>query len=217
MLTDSEMSSLDEQTATEKSRLCMGWKWRTTSCRLLAKRDDWLALCWGRWRWVCCLAPWYPRLLVSVASSDRFAFEDSPRNCSRSKEIWSVWEVAKRLSSRGCRPTTYCARLMWSALIPLTFSLMIAALSNVIGSAAKQPDRVLRYCRGEQLLYHFDPILATQVTLFRGGEPISQDPVLHVVSGYRWLKRTAGTGRRHQAHHSGIFLSRSRSDGDAGI
>ena len=75
---------------------------------------------------------------------------------------------------------------------------------------------VLRYCRGEQHLYHFNPILAPQENLFRGGGThIAKDPVRLVVSGYRWLCVQPGTRQTHQAHHSGIFLSRSRSGGDA--
>ena len=82
--------------------------------------------------------------------------------------------------------------------------------------AATNPDRVLRYCRGEQHLYHFNPILAPQENLFRGGGThIAKDPVRLVVSGYRWLCVQPGTRQTHQAHHSGIFLSRSRSGGDA--
>jgi pimeloyl-ACP methyl ester carboxylesterase len=47
---------------------------------------------------------------------------------------------------------------------------------------------VLRYCRGEQHLYHFNPIIAPQENLFKGsGIAIAMDPVRLVVSGYRWL------------------------------
>jgi pimeloyl-ACP methyl ester carboxylesterase len=54
--------------------------------------------------------------------------------------------------------------------------------------AAKHPDRMLRYCRGEQHLYHFNRALAPQENLFKGdGTEIARDPVRLVVLGYRWL------------------------------
>ena len=71
-----------------------------------------------------------------------------------------------------------------------SFNLLTRDRGTVQGDwiAATHPDRVLRYCRGEQHLYHFNPILAPQENLFRGGGThIAMDPVLLVVSGYRWL------------------------------
>lgn len=55
--------------------------------------------------------------------------------------------------------------------------------------AAKHPERVLRYGRGEQHLYHFHPSLAPQGELFaeapRNG--IMDDPRHLVIWGYSWL------------------------------
>ena len=71
-----------------------------------------------------------------------------------------------------------------------SFNLVTHDRGTVQGDwlAATQPDRVLRYCRGEQHLYYFNPILAPQENLLKGGgSPIAMDPVRLVVSGYRWL------------------------------
>jgi pimeloyl-ACP methyl ester carboxylesterase len=71
-----------------------------------------------------------------------------------------------------------------------SFNLLTHDRGTVQGDwlAATHPDRVLRYCRGEQHLYHFNPILAPQENLFKGrGTDIAMDPVRLVVSGYRWL------------------------------
>jgi pimeloyl-ACP methyl ester carboxylesterase len=71
-----------------------------------------------------------------------------------------------------------------------SFNLLTHDRGTVQGDwiAATNPDRVLRYCRGEQHLYHFNPILAPQENLFRGGGThIAKNPVRLVVSGYRWL------------------------------
>jgi pimeloyl-ACP methyl ester carboxylesterase len=73
-----------------------------------------------------------------------------------------------------------------------SFNLLTHDRGTVQGDwlAAKHPDRVLRYCRGEQHLYHFNPILAPQENLFKEGgrgRGIAMDPVRLVVSGYRWL------------------------------
>jgi pimeloyl-ACP methyl ester carboxylesterase len=70
------------------------------------------------------------------------------------------------------------------------FNLLAHDRGTVQGDwlAATHPDRVLRYCRGEQHLYHFNPVLAPQENLFKGeGTNIARDPVRLVVLGYRWL------------------------------
>ena len=151
-----------------------------------------------------------------MASSDRFTFEDSPCNCSRPKGYGQSEK----------RPGDYRHEGVAQQLLGLldvigidSINLLTHDRGTVQGDwiAATNPDRVLRYCRGEQHLYHFNPILAPQENLFRGGGThIAKDPVRLVVSGYRWLCVQPGTRQTHQAHHSGIFLSRSRSGGDAG-
>lgn len=50
---------------------------------------------------------------------------------------------------------------------------------------ANHPDRVLRYARGEQHLYHFNPILAPQEKLFSQSQ-MMLDPTRFVIWCYKW-------------------------------
>jgi pimeloyl-ACP methyl ester carboxylesterase len=71
-----------------------------------------------------------------------------------------------------------------------TFTLLTHDRGSLQGGwlAAAHSERVLRYARGEQHLYHFNPVLAPQEELFKGrGTDIALDPALLVVFGYRWL------------------------------
>ena len=55
--------------------------------------------------------------------------------------------------------------------------------------AAKHPEAVLRYGRGEQHLYHFNPALAPQEAIFRDSPwtGIMEDPKRFVVWVYTWI------------------------------
>lgn len=57
--------------------------------------------------------------------------------------------------------------------------------------AAKHTDRVLRYARGEQHLYHFHPDLAPQAQLFAEAPPtgLMDDPRYFVVWLYTWVAK----------------------------
>lgn len=54
---------------------------------------------------------------------------------------------------------------------------------------AKHPESVLRYGRGEQHLYHFNPVLAPQESIFRNSPwtGIMEDPKRFVVWVYTWI------------------------------
>ena len=54
---------------------------------------------------------------------------------------------------------------------------------------AKHPDSVLRYGRGEQHLYHFNPVLAPQEAIFRDSpwSGTMEDPKRFVVWVYTWI------------------------------
>lgn len=56
---------------------------------------------------------------------------------------------------------------------------------------AKHPESVLRYGRGEQHLYHFNPVLAPQEALFRDSPwtGLMEDPKRFVVWVYTWITK----------------------------
>ena len=56
---------------------------------------------------------------------------------------------------------------------------------------AKHPEAVLRYGRGEQHLYHFNPLLAPQGDFFRDAPwtGLMEDPVHFVVFVYTWITK----------------------------
>jgi len=57
--------------------------------------------------------------------------------------------------------------------------------------AAKHPEAVLRYGRGEQHLYHFNPVLAPQGDIFRDAPytGIMEDPKRFLVWVYTWIAK----------------------------
>jgi len=57
--------------------------------------------------------------------------------------------------------------------------------------AANHPDSVLRYARGEQHLYHFNPVLAPQGDIFMNSPwtGIMEDPKRFVVWVYTWITK----------------------------
>ena len=75
---------------------------------------------------------------------------------------------------------------------------------------ANHPDRVLRYARGEQHLYHFNPRLAPQEPVFmdapRNG--VMDDPARLVLALHKWIASTSDTGCGHPARHPGVLLPR---------
>lgn len=56
---------------------------------------------------------------------------------------------------------------------------------------AKHPEAVLRYGRGEQHLYHFNPVLAPQGELFMNSPwtGLMEDPIRFVVFTYTWIAK----------------------------
>ncbi|GAA3311171.1 alpha/beta fold hydrolase [Streptomyces cinereospinus] len=72
-----------------------------------------------------------------------------------------------------------------------TFNLVTHDRGSVQGDyiAADHSDRVLRYGRGEQHLYHFNPVLAPQADLFAEAPftGLMNDPVEFTVFVYTWI------------------------------
>ena len=83
--------------------------------------------------------------------------------------------------------------------------------------AANHPEAVLRYARGEQHLYHFNPSLAPQENIFRDSPwtGIMEDPKRFAVWVYTWITNLPVPDDEMAPRDPGIFVRGDRARGPA--